>query len=177
MSEKKIQLIIADLRSNDPAKVKKSLALVKTEGNAMMIPALLDLVNNKQMNLDKEIEDIFFNLRDSDVIEPIVELLKDEKYLTKRRFLLTAIWNSSLDFSFYLPEFVAIAVEGDFMEAMDCLTIIENLEGPFEERHVLESQLYLKEYLEDEGEKDPQKAQMISEIALIIKDIDQSIEG
>jgi hypothetical protein len=44
------------------------------------------------------------------------------------------------------------------------------MEGPFEERHILESQLHLKDYLEDSAPKNPQKAQIMSEIALIVKD-------
>ena len=69
-------------------------------------------------------------------------------------------------------EFVEIEVDGNFMEALECLTIIENLEGTLEERHILESQLHLSDYVKDTDPKDPQKAQIMSEIALLIKDFD-----
>jgi hypothetical protein len=70
-----------------------------------------------------------------------------------------------------LPEFVEIAVDGDFMEALDCLTILENMEGPFEERQILEAQLHLKDYLEDTAPKEQQKAKIMSEITLWLKDL------
>jgi hypothetical protein len=39
------------------------------------------------------------------------------------------------------------------MTTLECLTIIENLEGPFEEQSVLESQLFVTEYLDGEFSK------------------------
>jgi len=88
---------------------------------------------------------------------------------------LTTIWNMKVDFSGYIDEFVHIAVFGDFMETLECLTIIENMEGPFMEEDILESQLHLKRYLEGEGQQDKQKAQLLSEIALLIKDINEGL--
>jgi len=32
-----------------------------------------------------------------------------------------------------------LASQGDYLEALDCLTIIENMAGPFEESHLLVS--------------------------------------
>ena len=55
------------------------------------------------------------------------------------------------------------------------ITIIENLEGPFLEEDILESQLHLKNFLESKEEKDAQKAYILSEIALKIKEINQSL--
>ena len=174
----KIKQIIADLNSGDRNKIKKALAYIKVEGNNTTLQPMLNILKTElSSEFEEPIKDIFFNLKDSSSVEVIIDLLRDDENSGQRSFLLTAIWNSSLDFSNYLPDFVGIAVDGDLMDAVDCLTIIENMEGPFEEHHVLESQLFLKEYLEDTAPKDPQKAQMISEIALIIKDIDQSIDG
>ena len=52
---------------------------------------------------------------------------------------------------------------------------IENMEGPFMEEDILESQLHLKRYLEGEGQQNEQKAHLLSEIALLIKDINQNL--
>ena len=98
----------------------------------------------------------------------------DPDNLSIRQILLSTIWNSRLDYSLYLAEFVEMAVEGDYLEALECLTIIENLEGTFEESDILEAQLHLKEYLEL-GVKDDQKAILISEIALLIKNFNEEL--
>lgn len=119
----------------------------------------------------KEIVEFLSSMKDSSAIDEMMRLLGEARFMSIRQALLTSIWNSPLDYSYYLPDFVDIAVEGNFMEAMDCLTIIENMEGPFEERHVLESQLFLRDYIESKEQKDPQKQHIMSEIALFIKDL------
>jgi len=104
----------------------------------------------------------------------MIQVLYDPANLAIRQEVLSTIWNSRLDYSSNLAEFVEIAIEGDYLEALECLTIIENLEGPFEESDILESQLHLKEYLE-QGQKNDQKAILISEIALLIKNFNEEL--
>jgi hypothetical protein len=53
------------------------------------------------------------------------------------------------------------------MESVECLTILENLEGPFEEEQLMEAQVILSS-LKDQ-KFDMQKSTIISEIALLIK--------
>jgi len=105
----------------------------------------------------------------------MIEVLNEEKYLPIRQEILSTIWNTKVDFSNYIDEFVEIAVNGSFMETLDCLTIIENLEGPFMEEDILECQLHLKNYMESKAPKDEQKSQLLSEIALAIKDINENL--
>jgi len=49
--------------------------------------------------------------------------------------------------------------------------------GPFEEHQLLESQLYLKDYLDNRNEEENQKNQLISEIALFIKEQNEGIDA
>ena len=53
------------------------------------------------------------------------------------------------------------------MESVECLTILENLEGPFEEEQLMEAQVILSG-MKDKS-FDHQKSTMISEIALLVK--------
>jgi hypothetical protein len=105
-----------------------------------------------------------------------MDLLEDPELQEVRHILLSAIWNMKVDFSNYIDDFVEIATKGTFMEALDCLTIIENLEGPFLEEDILESQLHLKNYLESNPPIDEQRAHLLSEIALKIKEIDMELD-
>lgn len=170
----KIKQLVDDLKTGNEVKITAALKALQINGDSSVLNSLADLLltdlseKNKQETLE-----FLSCLNDSSTIDGMIELIKEQKYLPIRQELLSTMWNNKLDYSYYLPEFVEIAVDGNFMEALECLTIIENLEGPFEERHILESQLHLKEYLEDQSPKDPQKAQIMSEIALILKDFDQ----
>lgn len=170
----KIKQLVLELESGNSTKISSILKLLQVNGNVSVLTPLANLLlhpideKNKQ-----EIVEFFSMLSDSNAVDAMIELIKDDTFLAIRQELLSTMWNSKLDYSYYLPEFVEIAADGSFMEALECLTIIENMEGSFEERHILESQLHLKDYLEDTAPKDPQKAQVMSEIALIIKDFDQ----
>ncbi len=172
--QQKIDKLIGELQSGNESTISGAIKALQTNGNASILEPLAELLMGELSDKNRrEVIEFLSTLNDSSTIEPMIELIKDDRFLTVRQELLTAMWNNKLDYSYYLPEFVAIAVEGNFMEAMDCLTIIENLEGPFEERHILESQLHLRDYIEDKGPKDKKHAQIMSEIALVLKDYDR----
>lgn len=174
-----VKQIIELLASSDEKQVKKALSGLKSDGNATVIVPLAELLlkDREAGNYQKEILEIFSSLKDTSTVDTMIEVIRDEHFLPVRQLLLSTIWNTSLDYANYLADFVLIACEGDFLEALDCLTILENLNGEIEERHILEAQWHLKEYLEDTAPKEERKAQIISEIALFIKDADQQIDG
>jgi hypothetical protein len=87
------------------------------------------------------------------------------------------MWNSTLDFSWYIDVVVKTAVEGSLVDALDCLTIIENMEGPFIESKILESKLILIDYLENKQEIDSQKQTFLQSIALKLKTIQIELDS
>ena len=169
----KVRRLLEDLNSGNETKISSALKALQLNGDSSVLNPIADLLKTDISAKNRqEIVDFLSCLNDSSTIDSMIEIVKDSNYLSIRQELLSTMWNNKLDYTYFLPEFVEIAVEGSFMEALECLTIIENLEGPFEERHILESQLHLKEYINDKSPKDPQKAQIMSEIALLIKDYD-----
>jgi len=169
----KIKQLIDDLSSGNELKISTAVKALETNGDISLFEPLASILLTPLSQKNRaEVLEFLASLKDSSAIDEMMRLIGNAKYLPVRKELLSSIWNSKLDYSYFLPEFVEIACEGDFMEALECLTIIENLENNFEERHVLESKLHLKDYFEDKEVKDPKKAQIISEIALLIKDFD-----
>jgi len=175
----KVKQIVELLASTDEKQVKKALNGLKADGDSTVIEPLVQLLQKDAETklFQKEILEILSSLKDSSSVEAMIAILRNDDYLPVRQMLLSTIWNSPLDYTNYLPDFVLIACEGDFLEALDCLTILENMPGEIEERHILEAQWHLKEYLENPEPKEERKAQIISEIALFIKDLDRNIEG
>lgn len=175
---KRIQQLINDLESTSQEKVLKTIAILEDEGTADVIQPLCDTYMRQASEEVKEkIENFLNKLSDSSALPAMVDALRNEDNKEMRRVLVGACWQSKLDFSDYLADFVAIASEGDFLETFECYTVIENLDGPFNESQILESQLYLKEFLETEKGKNEQVDELMSDIALRIKDFDQGIEG
>lgn len=173
----KIGEAIADLKSDSQVKALAALKVLETIGDKSVLPSLIEVLYKKDASLTKAILELIANIQDQEIAEDLVEAIRNENDPSIRQQLLTTIWNSKLDFSETLAEFVSLATEGDFLQALECLTIIENLSGPFEEHQLLEAQLYLKDYAEDLAEKEPKKQQIISEIALFIKDQNDGIDA
>lgn len=175
----KVKQIIELLSSKDEKQIKKGLSALKTSGDATVIEPLSELllIDKDKSIHQKEILEIFSSLKDSSAADRMIEVIRNDHFLPIRQLLLSSIWNTTLDYSSYVADFVLIACEGDFLEALDCLTILENMPRNFEERHILEAQWHLKEYLEDSSVKDERKAHIISDIAIFIKDADREIDA
>lgn len=174
--QQKLKKILEDLNSGETKTVSKAIKALEVHGNATVIRPLAELLlKGVSVKNEKEIIELLSSLKDSSITAEMMDVIEDDTFLPIRQLLLTIVWNTKVDFSDYIDEFVYIATTGNFMESLDCLTIIENLEGPFLEESILECQLHLKNYLEDESPKEQQKAQLLSEIALKIKEINMQL--
>jgi len=175
-STQKIKKLLEDIQSTDEKKISKAVKSLESHGNTTVIKPLANRLLSPISEKNKtEILELFSSLKDSSACVEVMEIIEDEKFRSIRQWMLSTIWNTKVDFSGYIDEFVLIATQGDFMEAMDCLTIIENLEGPFMEEDLLECELHLKNYVESNPEKDEQKEYILSEIAIKLKDINASL--
>jgi hypothetical protein len=173
----KVKNLLLELLSGNEAKASAAIKALQANGDSSILePMAALLLTDLSPKIKEEIVEFLSSLKDSSAVDEMMRIIGETDYLPIRQLLLSTIWNSKLDYSYFLPEFVEIAIDGDFMEALECLTIIENLSGPIEERHVLETKLHLREYVEDTAPKDPQKAQILSEIAVIVKDFDSMDE-
>jgi len=173
----KIAETIADLNSGSQAKALGALKVLETIGDKSVLPSLIEALRKSDNSLTKAILELLSSVQDQEMTEDLVEAIRTEKNTEIRQKLLTTIWNSKLDFSEFLAEFVSLATEEDFLQALECLTIIENLSGPFEEHQLLEAQLYLKDYAENLDGREDRKHQIISEIALFIRDQNEGIDA
>jgi hypothetical protein len=174
----KIKQLLSDLESGNATKITNALNSLQVNGDISILRPLVTLLKTDiSEDTITEILDFLGDLKVSKAAPEMISILRDENFLDQRQQILTTIWNSKVDYSEYIAEFVEIACDGTFMEAFECLTVLENLEGPFEERHILECQLHLKDYIEDTTAKDIQKAQVMSEIAILIKGFDLDVDN
>ncbi len=165
----KINQLLVDLTSNNIAKVKTTLDALELIGNETVIFPILRAINPSESHDEKNqlLIEFLSTIKDSEIKETIINALSEAEFKPIRGKILSVIWNIPLDFSEYLDYFVRIAIEGNFMESLECLTILENLEGPFEEEQLMEAQVILSGIKDQKF--DNQKATIVSEIALLIK--------
>jgi hypothetical protein len=169
----KIAKLLADVQSGVPAKVKTALDALQVSGKDSIIEPLIRSISlQTDEECIQEIIEFLSSLKSTTASKEVMACLNNPELAEFKIQILSTIWNSPLDYSEYLTEFVNLAVTGDFLTTLECLTILENLNGPFEEADILESQLLLKAYYEGIA-RDAQKDPLMDEIALLIKDIDR----
>lgn len=170
----KINQLLADLQGKDEAKVAAAIKSLSVHGHVSVIEPLLD-VWSKGLSTENEllISNLFHNLKDTSVIEPLIQAFRNPQYADLRRRLLISFWNSKLDYTPYIADFVLFAVEGDFLDTLEALTLIENAETVPLESAVMESQLLLKEYFGQDEAREAQKDALLADLALILKDYDE----
>lgn len=178
--KKKIKSIIEDINSGQEDQILTALKELKLNGDNEVIRPLINTWNNTvSSTLEKEIITFIGDIRSTSSAPIIMEILQDEKYHKIHQLLLTTVWNSLVDYSNFLSQFVKIAIQNDFLIAFECLTIIENLHGPFEEEQLLESEVLLREYAENQQKdtkESPQKIMLLQDIYGAIKSFDKNVE-
>ena len=176
-NQKKLQEASSHLQKKDLTSLTAALSIYKDHGHPSVLPELFNSLQGRERAEQQLILSFLADIQDTDAIEQFIAYLQEESNPELRKLVLSAIWNSKLPFDAHLPFFVMLASQGDYLEALDCLTIIENMSGPFDESQLLESQLLLKEYVEERAPQTDQKAQIMSEIAWFVKEQNEGIDA
>ena len=173
--EKLITDLVRDYSSKEEKIVLSALKRTKSKGAAELIPHLVKLYEDTESEkVSSLVIDILHSLKTEYAIEPLLELLNHEKSEI-REIILGAFWNSSIDASAHVEKIVKAAKDGSFMEAVESYTVVDNLEGPFEETSIIESKLYLTEYFSSVDEID-EKYDLMKSIALAIDNYERLIQ-
>ena len=173
----KTAALLAEVLTATTAKAKVALQSLKTHGDVSIIEPLIRFQGSEDgAELRADIHEFLADVHDDQAIPEFIRIAEEEELTAYRNDVLNILWNSKLDFSGYIDSIVTLAVEGDFMTAMECLTIIENMEGPFEELDIFECHLVLAKY-PTHPSKSEQKDVLISDIAEFIQRVEREIEG
>ncbi len=118
-----IKKLLEDIQTGDATKIAAALKLLQVNGDITVLRPLAELLMTDIVETSKyEIISFLGDLKVSAAADEIMDLIKDEQLLPVRQALLTSIWNSKVDYSYFIADFVEIACEGDFMEALECFT-------------------------------------------------------
>lgn len=125
-----INNLTLDLKSKDERKIISALKRIPHEGSSDMIEPMLDLVmSGPSDDVRILLEKILFSLKDTACIPALLSALQSEKYKSIHFIILGAFWQSGLDVSQDLSIIVGSATGGDYMTAVEAMSIIENSEG------------------------------------------------
>jgi len=119
---------IEKLSSGNDQIIIKKLSELKSTGNVVILPLILDLLlKNKSEIIAKEVLTFIGQLKDQKCVPVIVQYItfkKTGKYLAD---LISECWQSGLDFSQHLTIFAESFIEGDYQVALESFTVIEEM--------------------------------------------------
>ena len=175
VKQRKVQDLLSELATGDLKQQLKAVKALKVHGNETVIePLLLQLSNDPPVELYSEIVNLLNTPKSTKVPAVIAKALVDPRFVEIRHTLLTTIWNSGLDYRPYLKEIVTAGTEGEMMDALECITIIENLEGEMDESQLFEALIVLTEYLGSTKEDGP-KLDLIREVTSTLQNINNML--
>lgn len=133
--------IISDLKSENELLALAAIEKIKKGGDASYMPELLRVLSlTKHASIENAIAQLLFDLKDPEAISVLVDQLGNESFLDIRVLMLSACWQTGLDLSHRLPDFITIASTGTYMECLEVLTVIENWEA-IADQEVLDNEI------------------------------------
>ena len=163
--QKIINQIKADLASDNSSIVSKALVKTKAVGNEELIAPLVELYKTtNDINLKQGVKNIFSELKNKDCIDFLLPHLKEDNNEVKE-LILFSMWSSGIDMTDYIVELIEYSCDGGFMVILEALTVLENLEGPFNEEDLFQGSTIIQEKIyESEDDKKKELLQSMSNI-------------
>jgi hypothetical protein len=111
-------------------------------------------------------EETLITLKKEKAGDVLLQAIASPKSLTNRHLLVAACWESEINFSKYLPFFILLALDTNYLISLEAITTIENMEGPFVENAVKEAIKKVK----------AQQKDIPSERAILLNDLVMTLE-
>ena len=167
-------------KNNDPASYLKKFFDPK-QYNTMLVnkDGQMEFKEDKITNLialltdpeGKELKrDVLNALRENQKtsIPMLLEAIKSDKSLEHRHIVIAACWEAELNFSNYLSFFTQLALTEDYLPAVEAMTVVENMAGPFNKKEVHESIEMIQSFLD---KNNTEKAPLLKELLVILQSI------
>lgn len=155
--EKKIKpdpQILKDLWSADDVIVLKTLQRLRSDGNLTYLPDLLNLLERTGSELiEKELIRFLADIKQKAIVPLVVKGLREPGLIKARAGILSAIWQSGLDYSAYLDLFIQLFLEGDYMVALESFTVIEQTVDHLSKEAIAEERKNLLDGLKNVSEE------------------------
>jgi hypothetical protein len=112
-------------------------------------------------------EETLITLKKEKGEEILLQAIASPKSLANRHLLVAACWESEINFSKYLPFFILLALDDNYLISLEAITTIEQMEGPFEEKDVKDAIKKVKS----------EQKNITSEKAVLLTDLVMTLEG
>lgn len=115
-------------------------APVLNEGKVSTLISLLTDPANKEVR-----EEALLTLKKEKGGDLLLAAIASPESDGRKHLLVAACWESEINFSKYLPFFILLALSDDYLVSLEAITVLETMEGPFEEKQLKEGIIKIKE--------------------------------
>ncbi len=141
---------------------KEETAPLVNEDKITTLISLLTDPSNKDVK-----EETLITLKKEKAGEVLLQAIASPKSFENRHLLVAACWESEINFSKYLPFFILLALDDNYLISLEAITAIENMEGPFDDTDVEEAIKKVK----------AEQKKITSEKAVLLNDLIITLEG
>ena len=126
-SEKKIKELADVLSKDNNIVINEAIELLRQEkpfeGAISLLTAFYDKTDD--FSVRKSIAGFMNDLKDQSATKEVIEQIRKKWKSGTISMLVSSCWQSGLNYSEYSIDLVRIFLEGDYVTAIECLTVIE----------------------------------------------------
>jgi len=123
----KQKTIVDNLISNSDEQVISLIQDFRENGELFIVQPLIEMIySNRSETLKETIVEFLSDIRNPIVIDIITKSIQKNIGNQNTAGLVTACWQSNLDFSRELPLFIDILCSSDYQTSLEAFTVIEN---------------------------------------------------
>lgn len=135
MNKETISKIIADINSDNTKSASSAIKEIRESGNNTLIKKLVSAyIKSSNDEIKGLIHKLLCDLRNQDSSAVLIEVLQSNKFEEAHKMVLSACWESRLDFTDYLEIFIDQVCTQGFEIAFEAFTVIENVENKIESK-------------------------------------------
>ena len=164
-SEKKFKELSEILHKGDSVLIAGAVELLRDEHPFRGVIGLLTECydNSKNIPIRKSVERFMNDLKDQSATAEIIKEVRKPWKDDTISMLISSCWQSGLNYSDYLFDFVEVFLKGDYVTAIECLTVIEEYAHEITPEKIKEIIKYISESKHPfQDEKKALKLEMIT---------------
>ena len=169
-AEKKfIAEVKTELGSGNVARVTHKLRELKSTGRVAILPYILDLLANDKEDdaIINEVLQLVSDLKEQECAAVVAKYIEQRKLGKNTAAVVSACWQSRLNYSEHLSVFLDSFVLGDYQEAIEAFTVIEEMLWQLKQEKIAD---YRKQLMERQSEIGVEKKPLYLELLKVLDD-------
>ncbi len=137
----------------------------ETEGLSVANDKITSLIQLLTLSENKDFkEETLMILKKEKAGDLLITAIKKTK--KNKHILVAACWESEIDFSNYLPYFIDLALDSDYLVSLEAITVISTMEGPFVADDVKSS---ISKVKEEQKKLNSERVVLLNDLAITLE--------